>query len=129
MNRLATSQKTLLIIDDDRDIRDIFKFALESEGYEVITAINGEDGLEKLRKGQKASLVLLDMMMPIMDGKQFLQAYLSDKSVNAAPVLVISATADDNSAKGASGLLRKPIDLGALLKSVAKHSRVTRPLH
>jgi CheY-like chemotaxis protein len=121
--------KTLLVIDDDRDIRDIFKFALESEGYEVVTAVNGEDGLDKLRNGQKASLVLLDMMMPVMNGQQFLKAYLSDESVNGAPVLVISATADVQSAKGASGLLRKPIDLGLLLRSVAKHSRCKPPLH
>jgi CheY-like chemotaxis protein len=129
MATLSKSARTLLVIDDDRDIREIFKFALESEGYEVVTAVNGEDGLDKLRNGQKASLVLLDMMMPVMNGQQFLKEYLSDESVNDAPVLVISATADALSAKGASGLLRKPIDLAMLLRSVAKHSRPRPTFH
>ena len=117
--------KTVLVVDDDRDIRDVLTDALEAEGYEVVTAADGQEALNWLRSGvERPCIILLDLMMPKMDGIQFRTELLNDAVLTHIPVVVLSA---DPSAIVAArslnfaGSLRKPVPLEALLAAVHAH--------
>jgi CheY-like chemotaxis protein len=115
----------VLIVDDDHDIRATLHEILSDEGYDVASAANGSDALRLLRSGIAPCVILLDLMMPIMDGWQFRAQQLGDPTLAAVPVVVLSADAnvEKKSARlSASGCIRKPIDLDALLDVVARHS-------
>ena len=116
------SNKTLLVIDDDADIREALKTVLEEEGYNVVMAVNGEEGLKKLKATSGTCLILLDMMMPVMNGKKFIEALLSDRKLKSIPIIVVSATADQACSQGAVELIKKPFNLHQLITSVARHS-------
>ena len=109
---------SILVVEDDFAVREVLQETLEFEGYCVTTAINGKDGLEKLRGIPKPCLVLLDMMMPIMGGREFLDAVLSDAFLAPIPVVIVSATVDEAEAKGAKGVLKKPVSVDILLRMV-----------
>lgn len=111
--------KVILVIEDDYIIRELFRELLESEGYIVMTAKNGQEGLEKVGLNPKPSLVLLDMLMPIMGGREFLDTMLKDETLAGIPVLFISASACDANTQGSAGLMKKPVDLESLLERVA----------
>jgi two-component system chemotaxis response regulator CheY len=115
----------VLIVDDDRDIRDVLTDALDAEGYQVVTAADGQEGLNWLRSGvARPCIILLDLMMPKMDGIQFRTEILNDPELASIPVVVLSA---DPSAIVAAkslnfaGSLRKPVPLDALLAAVRAH--------
>jgi CheY-like chemotaxis protein len=115
----------ILIVDDDNSIREILREALEEEGYEVTEAANGMDGLEKLRASQERMVVLLDQLMPRLDGLGVLRAVqaephlaqrhvyilLTARSRMSTPVRELAATLD-------VPLVRKPFDLETLLQAV-----------
>src|SRR5262245_23497897 len=79
----------VMVIDDDADIREMIKVLLEVDGYRVVTAIDGVDAIEKLRVGQQPVLILVDLMMPRMDGEQFIVA-LRRGGWTTVPVIVMS---------------------------------------
>ena len=112
--------KTVLVVEDDRDIRWALQEGLESEGYRVVTAQDGRDGLEKIRLSPKPHLVLLDFMMPVMNGREFLDRVLADDDLKRIPVVIVSATASELGTHGATEVLRKPVDLDCLLDVVAR---------
>jgi CheY-like chemotaxis protein len=114
--------KLILVIEDDMSIRQSMQEALESEGYDVLTAENGKVGLEVLKQNPATNLILLDMMMPIMNGREFLTHVKSDVQLSSVPVIVISAIADDKNTIGAEAFMRKPTDLDKLFKLVAKYN-------
>ena len=116
------SRKKILVVEDDTSIRETMRDILESEGYQVETAVNGRDGLDKM-KISPPTLVLLDMRMPVMGGKEFLEILHKDVDLSLTPVLVVSATAKKDASFMAQGLIKKPIDLDALLKMVENHTR------
>lgn len=109
----------ILLVEDDEDIRESLGYFLKSEGYEVQTAANGKEGLEKLH-AEKPGLVLLDLMMPVMDGWQFLEEKNHDKdqTISKVPVLVISAVRGNPYIPGALGFVKKPVDLRRLMDFV-----------
>jgi CheY-like chemotaxis protein len=114
------AQKTVLVVEDDPDIRDIVQDLLESEGYDVIPASHGKQALEFLwgvKTTAKPDLVILDMMMPLVDGRQVLEAMQSDTDLASIPVLVISAVVREKPA-GAAAFLRKPVSLEKLFETV-----------
>ena len=120
-------QKTVLVVEDDPDIRDIVQDLLESEGYDVIPASHGKQALEFLwgvKKTAKPDLVILDMMMPLVDGRQVLEAMQGDPELASIPVLVISAVVREKPA-GAAAFLRKPVSLEKLFETV--RTFVNRP--
>ncbi|MCC6556244.1 MAG: response regulator [Polyangiaceae bacterium] len=117
--------KTILVVDDDQDIRETLTELLQEEGYSVARASHGREALAMLREGSNPSLILLDLMMPIMDGWQFRAEQQSDPALASIPVVVISAMGKDEkiAALGAAQLLKKPIRLEQLLDAVARHAR------
>ena len=112
------SCRDILVVEDDQDISESLRDLLESEGYHVATAANGREGIEVLRaQNLQPCVVLLDLMMPVMNGWQFLEAKAADDGLSAIPVVVVSAYGDrfDSACKATAGFISKPIDLGRLL--------------
>lgn len=109
--------KSVLIVDDDQDIREVFAEALRLVGYSVHTAANGRVALELLSTLKPPCLILLDMMMPIMNGEEFRKRQLTDPALSTIPVVVITAGRDaEQKARslGAADGLAKPIQLDVL---------------
>lgn len=119
---------SILIVEDDEDIRNAMIDVLESEGYKTESAINGKDALEKLAKISKPCLVLLDMMMPIMNGREFLDQVMKDAKLAPIPVMIVSAVADKTNTEGAIGFLKKPIDIDLVLDIVAQYCDESRSI-
>jgi two-component system response regulator CpxR len=109
----------VLVVEDDQGIREMMKIFLEMEGYHVVTAADGREGLERLSRLPEPGLVLLDLMMPVMNGWEFLEA-LKDTNYAQMPVVVVTAYADKVGGTQCVGVIGKPIDLDALLKTVRK---------
>ena len=115
--------QTLLIAEDNIDIRESITFILESEGYEVRAAANGKEALEMLKAQEKPTLVLLDLMMPVMTGWEFLERTKMDSNIPEHRVVVLSAVARQKTPEGftpvaTDGQLTKPVDLNRLLSTV-----------
>ena len=110
--------KSVLIIDDEEGIRETLQLALEFEGYDVHTAANGEEGLEVLDQIRRPCVILLDLMMPVMNGWEFAVAIAKSELHKSIPVVVVSAF--DTQAQGlpVRSVLKKPIDLSTLLDTV-----------
>ena len=110
------SNRTVLVIDDEQDIREIFETMLRYDGYEVLSAGDGQQAMNLLRRGARPDAILLDLMMPQMDGWQFRVAQRQDPTLATIPVIAVSA---DRTAKAAaidaSAYLAKPVDVNALL--------------
>lgn len=113
-------EETILVIDDDPAILATVAAILSDEGYHVLTAANGAEGLRCLEQGRPA-LILLDMRMPVLDGWGFAQA-LRTRAINL-PIIVMTAAQDARrwaQEIGADGYLAKPFDLTDLLDIVAQ---------
>ena len=81
----------VLVVDDDQAVRDALRELLETEGYAVEEAADGRSALQRLQAGLRPSVILLDLMMPVMDGWDFRQAQLADPNLRDLPVLIITA--------------------------------------
>ena len=118
-------KKLVLVVDDDADIRRILREVLEDEGYAVATAGDGREALDQLRAlPAPPSLILLDLMMPVMDGWQFRDVQAKDAALGGIPVIVLSADAavqTKASSLGVAGHLKKPVQLEALLQAIQTH--------
>jgi two-component system, OmpR family, response regulator CpxR len=114
--------KTVLLVEDDLEIRDILQDVLEAEGFDVFPASNGKQALDflTLNQPQHADLVILDLMMPMISGWQVLEKMNKDPSLSAIPVMVLSAVARDKPA-GAAAFLRKPFDIDTFCDAVRGH--------
>ncbi len=113
--------KTILIVEDDEGIRDSLKLILEYAGYAVETAENGKIGVERLSTIKTPCLILLDLMMPVMDGWAFAAAMKKDMILAAIPIVVVTAFAENASSIGASHIIKKPVDMDILLKFVTEY--------
>jgi CheY-like chemotaxis protein len=114
--------QTIMVVEDDADISDAIAATLEDTGYSVIVAANGQEALDKLRRSlDRPNLILLDLMMPLMDGWQFRAAQTADPTLADIPVVVLSAHVDVRRAAeqmAAVDWMRKPLDLNKLLDLV-----------
>jgi CheY-like chemotaxis protein len=114
----------ILLIEDDRAIRDTLARILAEEGYSVTSKQDGLDGLTYLRASRPLpSLILLDLMMPVMDGWQFCAEKACDPTLSPIPVVVVSAdrNMDQGRAEGLAVLcMQKPLDLDELLEVIAR---------
>ena len=114
--------KTILIVDDERDITDVVAATLEDEGYRVLTAHNGVDGLKCL-SGARPDMVICDFMMPLMDGATMCQRVHDDPRLKDIPFVIVSVM--DEKVIGRDfgtydGYIRKPFRMVALLKLVGR---------
>ncbi len=109
--------RSVLVVEDDHDVRSTLNDFLSDEGYEVDTAANGKEALEHLDK-HKPGLVLLDLMMPVMNGWEFLERKNKTPEISGVPVLVLSAVPGKPYVPGALACLKKPIDLHRLMDFV-----------
>lgn len=106
----------IMVVEDDADIRELMKVMLESEGYFPITAENGEEALKLLSQIPKPCMILLDMMMPIMDGWTFSEETKKNVLYKNIPLLAVTAFADQITSKeNFSGVVKKPIRIDLLL--------------
>ena len=87
-------KKTICIIDDDPNILEIYGFKLKNEGFRVITAMDGEKGIE-LIKSDKPDLILLDIMMPIKNGLSVLEDLKKNSALSKIPVIILSNVSDN----------------------------------
>ena len=110
----------VLLIEDDEEIRAALEDALQSEGYHVIAARNGAEGLRALESSAGVSLVLLDLMMPVMNGYEFIGHVRENEDFRGIPLLVVSANAERRRIEGADGVIHKPFDLDRLFDSIRK---------
>jgi CheY-like chemotaxis protein len=119
---LATHRCSVLIVDDDADVRELLRVALETEGYQVACVANGRDALNHLRSHAETCLILLDLLLPVMDGRQFRKAQLRDRSLAWIPVVLMSGSSDpERGARelAARRLVRKPLDLDEVKQALS----------
>lgn len=111
---------TVLVIDDETSIAETVRAVLEDEGYAVQVAANGREGLVRLER-ERPDLVLSDVMMPELDGRELCRIMRADPSYRAIPIVLMSATSEA-SVRGHctyTAFLGKPFDMDALLMAVA----------
>lgn len=113
--------KSILVVDDDRGIREAMELALQMEGYHVETAANGEEALRRLKTIERPCLILLDLMMPIMSGFEFLSMRQKDVLIAPIPVVIISAFPNEAQKVQAQGFVKKPVNLDLLLALVKQY--------
>jgi two-component system chemotaxis response regulator CheY len=112
--------KTVLVVEDTEDLRELFIDVLADAGYTARGAENGRDALDAIAAmPEKPCLVLLDMMMPVMDGAEFLNAIHANPQLAALPVVVVSAATTKPPA-GVRKVMKKPIAMDALLNVVSE---------
>ncbi|MEK9148871.1 MAG: response regulator [Candidatus Desantisbacteria bacterium] len=119
--------KKILIVDDDQDIVEILRALLETEGYDVIEAFNGKEGIDKAYQ-HMPHLILLDIMMPVLDGWQVCQRLKACKKTSNIPITIITAKneqEDRNRAKkeGADDYITKPFQPEDLILRIQKSIR------
>lgn len=107
----------ILLVEDDHDIRVALRQSLEMANYQVLSAPNGRDAL-RIIKRQKPDLIILDMVMPLMDGEEFLKAKDADSNLADIPVMLISAFEDKLKVIPQRPNLKKPLDLDEVLLKV-----------
>ena len=115
------SLPTVFIIEDDVDTRDMLGRFLELEGYHVELASNGRQALELLGRGAPANVIVLDLMMPVMDGWEFRRRQIEDGRLRNIPTIVVSAAGRERLAQiNADAYLTKPVDMDELLERVSQ---------
>ncbi|MDP2913306.1 MAG: response regulator [Candidatus Omnitrophota bacterium] len=117
-------KKKIMIIEDERDLVKAVSFRLEDAGYEVAAAYDGEEGLKKVRS-EHPDLILLDLMLPKMNGYKVCEALKSDSNVNKIPVIMFTARAQDTDRKmsqaaGVDAYITKPFESSELLATIKK---------
>jgi CheY-like chemotaxis protein len=106
----------VLIVDDERDLREILREAFQDEGFAVEVACDGAEAMQRLARLPKPIAVILDIAMPVMDGNQVWSAMQRDPELAAVPVIV--TTSDPTRAPRDVPVVRKPLDLDALIDRV-----------
>lgn len=119
MRAKTLSMANILVVEDNDDVREMMAVTLELEGHEVLTAVNGRDALDKLSEGEKPCVILLDLMMPVMNGWEFRSALSRDPDLRDVPVVVVSAATGEMARRvDATAYLPKPLDMDQLLDVV-----------
>jgi CheY-like chemotaxis protein len=115
----------VLVVEDHADLREMLAVLLESEGFQVETARNGAEALTSLERS-KPSVILLDLMMPVMTGDEFRQRQLADPRYRDVPVICMTAAHDGRERADrihANQYFQKPVDFERLLGAVREHAR------
>jgi CheY-like chemotaxis protein len=117
----ANDMPIVLVVDDHDDHRESLTMLLEAAGYRVLEARNGDDALRVLREGPKPCLILLDMLMPVKSGEDFLAEQRANPDLTDVPTVILSGATARSDLEGIAGSLPKPVDVLALLDVVATH--------
>ena len=124
MNQVVC-ERVVLVVDDDPAIREALADLLGDEGYQVVTAMNGVEALDKLRAPlqRRPCVILLDLMMPYMNGHQFFAEQQQDAALASIPIVVVSADAAvrQKAASFGGGYLVKPVRIETVLEAVERH--------
>jgi CheY-like chemotaxis protein len=123
MNRtVEATREHILVVEDDKDLRESLSDALRLEGYEVVSVEHGEAALRHLGTGARPCVILLDLMMPVMDGWTFRSAILKDQGLATIPVVVMTAANLARAkAVAADALLFKPLEMDTVVDAVHEH--------
>jgi CheY-like chemotaxis protein len=122
---MTRASPLLMLIDDDQDIREVVRLFLEIDGYRVTTATDGVDALEQLKTCERPSLILLDLMMPRMDGEQFMKTLRSSPFADI-PVVIMSGyreAADKTRQLNGNCCLMKPVEFDELMAVVHRFAK------
>ena len=112
---------SILIVEDDAELGELLRVALATEGYDVSIVGNGREALSRLRSTVHTCMIILDLGLPVMDGRQFRAAQLRDRSLAWIPVVVLSGAVDasrDARELGARSFVRKPVDVDELRRAL-----------
>ena len=120
---------TILVVEDNDDVRDMMTVTLELEGHEVYTAANGRQALAQLENGVRPCVILLDLMMPVMNGWEFRSALQRDPRFRDIPIVVISAAGAEIISQATDPFIPKPIDVDTLLDVVCDYCDGGTPVH
>jgi CheY-like chemotaxis protein len=116
------SRSTILVVEDDHDIRVSVRNLLEDEGYRVLSVTDGRTALDVLEEADPApSLIILDLMLPVMDGWKFAERLRARPRFAGIPILIMSAYDAPPPPARIVGFVKKPIDTDALLRLVERH--------
>ena len=121
---------TVLIVEDEFAIVDLLEMALADQGYRVLTAANGHQGLERLVAGPRPDLVIADYMMPVLNGAGLLRAMRETETHRNIPCIIMSAMPEANVRErigGFAAFVRKPFQLTAVVQLVATIVTTSRP--
>ena len=111
---------TVLVVEDDRELREMMVVMLALEGFDPEEASDGAEALDRLRHGARPHVILLDMMMPRMDGWEFCRQRALDPAIEDIPVVVLSAVPRERIHVPAAAVLSKPFDYDTLLNTVRR---------
>jgi len=121
--------KRILVVEDDEEMSDTLCEALTDHGYEPVAAANGQEALERLRAWpEPPSVILLDLAMPVLDGRAFRDAQLAEPELRDIPVIVLTAQPDAEqlcAQMEVNAFLRKPVGLDPLLTLIRRHADTT----
>jgi len=124
MSDPTCNSSLILIVEDDSSIREVLQFALESEGYLVRTASDGEEAFALLKELKVPCLILTDLMMPGMNGYEFIELASKTHTIASIPIVIVSGTAKKSEVKvmtesgKVKGLVKKPVNLEFLMAIV-----------
>jgi DNA-binding response OmpR family regulator len=127
---MSATPSRILIVDDEADLVAVLRFGLEAEGFEVVDASDGEDGLTKARDA-RPDLMVLDLMLPKMDGYKVCRALKYDERYRAIPIIILSARSGSQDRQlaldmGADDFVTKPYDMRDLVRRIRVHLNRTR---
>jgi CheY-like chemotaxis protein len=111
----------VLVLEDNEAIRDAMRLAIEFQGHKAYMASNGLEGLDILENRPKPCLILLDLMMPVMNGWEFSERIGEKEHFSAIPVVVVTAYAERLGKVRASEVIKKPFDLQTLLRIIQQY--------
>ncbi len=120
--RMCMGGKRILLVDDEKDLADMVRMRLEAQGYSVISAYDGQDGLEKARS-EKPDLIILDLMLPKIDGYKICGLLKADARYNKIPIIMFTARAQEADRKmaeeiGADAYITKPFEPKVLMGKI-----------
>jgi CheY-like chemotaxis protein len=116
-------KRDILVVDDDADLRETLELLLDDSGYRVTAVASGKAALDRLKAGAHPSLILLDLMMPEMNGWEFLERAQADAVLDAIPIVIMTARkAADLQPPPSRHVLRKPFDSRRLLTTIERYA-------
>ena len=116
------ANQTILVVDDEKDLLDLIEYNLKKEGFDVLKAENGEEGI-KIAKEHNPNLVLMDIMMPKMDGMEAVEKMRADEALKSIPIIFLTARSDEKTEveglnKGGDDYITKPISTTKLISRI-----------